>query len=731
MSSDEPLFSRSELLGGMPARRASTVLFAIEARAAHLVVRSRRAMAVHETERSSANRERAFLDALAGARELPLHPTIQDLERFAPKWADVAPRAPDLRASVARLLGRKYTFTRERTPRLRAALGLDEPDVRAAYKRLHGEELDEIYADDLDARERFRWARTGLVRSFEELPPFWTAYALTLTEAVGAGILALPIALAGIGPLPGITFLVVAGLLNLVTMGGLVEAITRNGQMRYGAAFFGRLAESLLGRSGTLAITVTLFAFNVVIFMTYLIAFAAPLSSATGSDPAIWVALLFLVNLIFLRRDLNATVASALVVGAVNVLLIAAISLIAFTRVDPDNLSFMRIPFVGSDPANVAAIGLAFGVVIMAYFGHTSVGLVAKLVLEREPSGRGLLRGSMAAMATIIVLYCFALVAIQGAVSAPELSGHDGTALEPLAEIAGPAVTVLGGVYVLLAVGLASIYVSLGMANQIREWLPTRMKRPAASLLALAPTIVVFLVAEGLLLADRATFTDPLALIGTLAVPLLAGIFPMLLLAASRRRGDRMPGSWVRLLRGPAAMAMIALPFFVGLLVQGFVIWQEPLERVAAALVAALIVGLTWAAMQRGAFDLQAVIELRREPSGRGEFAVLVDGKPTAVDARIAEDGKERSMNGPGGEIDRFTQLRLLSVDLPPTAARELRVWVHGVTAEGDSEAIPSSVEVVSDTDGERRVEAPLGSARVTLDGAHSEVRISPLKGSG
>jgi amino acid permease len=687
-------------------------------------------MAAHDTERSSANRERAFLDALAGARELPLRPTIQDLERFAPRWADVAPREPDLRASVARLLGRKYTFTRDRTPRLRVALGLDEPDVRSAYRRLHGEELDEIYADDLDARERIRWARKGLVRRFEELPPFWTAYALTLTEAVGAGILALPIALAGIGPLPGITFLVVAGLLNLLTMGGLVEAITRNGQMRYGAAFFGRLAESLLGRSGTLAITVTLFAFNVVIFMTYLIAFAAPLSSATGWDPAIWAALLFLVNLVFLRRDLNATVASALIIGALNVLLIAVISLIAFTRVDLDNLSFMRIPFVGSDPANVAAIGLGFGVVIMAYFGHTSVGLVAKLVLEREPSGRGLLRGSMAAMGTIIVLYCFALVAIQGAVPTSELSGHTGTALEPLAEAAGPAVTVLGGVYVLLAVGLASIYVSLGMANQIKEWLPSRMDRPAASLLALAPTVVVFLVAEGLLLANRASFTDPLALIGTLAVPLLAGIFPMLLLAASRRRGDRVPASWVRFLRGPVGMAMIALPFFVGLLVQGFVIWQEPLERVAAALVAVLIVGLTWAAMRRGAFDLQAVIELRREPSGRGEFAVLVDGRPTSVDATLAEGGRERSMKGPGGDIDLFTKLRMLSVELPPTAARELRIWVHGVTAEGDSEAISSSIEVTSDSDEERRVEAPLGSALVALDGSHSQVRISPGKES-
>jgi amino acid permease len=687
-------------------------------------------MAVQDTGRTSANRERAFLDAMAGARELPLQPTIQDLERFAPKWIDVAPSEPDLRAAIARLLGRKYSFTAERTPRLRAALGLDEPEVRATYARLHGEEIEEIYASDLDSRERLRWARSNLVRRFEELPPFWTAYALALTEAVGVGILALPIALAGVGPLPGVIFLVVAGVLNLLTMAGLVESITRTGRMRYGSAFFGRLAEGLLGRSGTAAITATLFLFNVVIFLTYLIAFAAPLADAFQIDPAVWVGVLFLVNLIFLRRDLNATVASALVVGAINVLLIAIISVIAFTHVDASNLSFARIPLIGSDPAPIATIGLVFGVVIMAFFGHTSVGLVAKQVLEREPSGKALMRGSMAAMATVIVLYCCALVAIQGAVSAPELAGNAGTALEPLAQKVGASITFFGAIYVVLAVGLASIYTSLGMANQVREWLPGRIKEGSISLLSILPAVVVFIVVQLLLIWDQASFTDPLALIGTLAVPLLGGIFPMLLLAASRRRGDRLPATWVRVLRGPLSMAVLALVFFVGLLVQGFVIWQRPLERVAAGLVAALIVGVTWLAARRGSFRPRAVIEVRRESSGRGEFAVLVDGRPQAADVRIVENGSERLMNESVGQIELFAHLSTIAFELS-SSARELRVWVHGVTAEGDSEAIPSTIELASDTDRGRRIDPRSEGAVIPLDGGPVEVRVLLKESTG
>jgi hypothetical protein len=60
---------------------------------------------------------------------------------------------------------------------------------------------------------------------------------------------------------------------------------------------------------------------------------------------------------------------------------------------------------------------------------------------------------------------------------------------------------------------------------------------------------------------------------------------------------------------------------------------------------------------------------------------------------------------------------------LPSSAARELRVWVHGVTAEGDSQAIPSTVEVVSG-DVERRIEAPQGKVITPVDGGPFELRI-------
>src|SRR5215211_3367298 len=154
------MLTREALLGGLPARRASTLLFAIEGRTAHLVARSRRAMARYVTERTAEEQERAFLDALAQGRDLPLRPTIQDLERYAPEWASLVPNDAALRAAVARMIGERYRLPRQLVPGIRAALGLDAPEVGAAFERLHRQPQTSMYASELPLGERTRWVRS-------------------------------------------------------------------------------------------------------------------------------------------------------------------------------------------------------------------------------------------------------------------------------------------------------------------------------------------------------------------------------------------------------------------------------------------------------------------------------------------------------------------------------------------------------------------------------------------
>ena len=396
----DPIFSRESVLGGMPARRASTLLYAIENRSALLTARSRSAMARFETERSLADREQLFLGALAEGRTPPLRPTIQDIDRHAGSWADLVPADPSLRAAIAKRLVDKYGLPSQ-AQGIRKALGAGDPAVEAAYARqADGASLAGAGRVPLRTRERLRWMRASVAARLESLPPFWLAYALTLTETVGGGILALPIALAAFGPLGATAVLVFFGIVNTLTVAALVEAITRNGNMRYGNAFFGRLIGDYLGRPGNLVAMPALFALDAVGFCVALVGFGITIGGVTGLPAAVCASLLFGVTLVILwRGSLDATVALAVAVGLLNLLLIVVLSLLALTHAQP----------AGSGPGttfvlDASVLNLIFGVALVAYFGHTSAGHAAKVVLARDPGGRHLLAGNVAAMVTAMVV---------------------------------------------------------------------------------------------------------------------------------------------------------------------------------------------------------------------------------------------------------------------------------------------------------------------------------------
>ena len=162
-----------------------------------------------------------------------------------------------------------------------------------------------------------------LSRRLESLPPFWLAFTLTLTETVGGGVLALPIAFAGFGPAGAIVLLVVFGVLNMLTVAALVESITRDGRMRYGNSYLGRLIGDYLGRPGLAILVPTLFILDAVGFSVALIGFGTTLAGVTGLSVLVWAAALFAVVVVILwRGSLDATVAVAVAVGSINLLLL-------------------------------------------------------------------------------------------------------------------------------------------------------------------------------------------------------------------------------------------------------------------------------------------------------------------------------------------------------------------------------------------------------------------------
>ena len=749
MPADERgMLTREELLGGLPARRASALLFAVESRTAHLVARSRQAMATFATERTAAERERAFLEAFAHGREPPVRPTIQDLERYAPEWASLVPPDPSLRAALARMIGAKYPVPANRVPGITAALGLADPAVGERFQALHNAPITSIFAAGLPWRERWRWLRTAASARLENLPPFWTAFALTLTETIGAGLLALPIALATVGPVAGLISLAVLGLVNMLTIAAMAEAVARNGNVRYGRAYFGRMVRDYLGSAGTLILTPALLLLNVVSLLAYFIGFSSALADATGARAEVWAAGLFLVLLTFLRRrNLSATVASALLVGAMSIVLVIILSLIALPHVTEANLRHAEIPFRNGRPFDSSVLELIFGVVLLAFFGHTTTANCAAVVLAKDPSARSLIRGSVIAMGTGLGLYGLWVIAVNGAVPAAALASESGTALGPLAAQVGSGVHVFGVIFVVLAMGMASIHMSLGLSYQVREWLPAGDASPPtgevvgagppSGLLAtlrraatgprwrgsavLAPVVAIFLLVESLFLANRESFAGPLGFLGVVTAPIIAGIFSTLMLVAARRKGDCAVGEGRRFLGHPIVVAGVCLVFLASIVVHGLVVWDDPLRRSVAMLVSVAIVGCVVAA-RRTAFVPRAVVELRlsEEPRAEPVVNVVARGAPIPADVTWSGDGHAR-LGRTGNGRNALIRVQALPV-------RELKVWVHRLTPDGVTEGVPARVDILGGNERHEVDLGPLGGQVVVpTDGSARRVAITHL----
>jgi amino acid permease len=714
------LISREELLGGgmsgRATKQASTLVALIENRTAHAMVESRQAASRVVPLREVAATSRAYLAAMAQGRALPAQPTIYDLEKYADQWAELVPENPAVRAAVAHAFGQKYRFTRRVVPRLRAALGVETGAVQQAYAAAFGQPISTIFVERIGPGEQVRWFWTRLAGWLENLSPFWTAFALTLTELVGAGILALPIALAQIGPLAGIGVLVVLGLVNILTLVAATEAITRNGNLRYGTAYFGQLVYDYFGRAGALLFGASLIGFNILVLIAYYTGIATTLTSVTGLPISLWPCVLFGVTVYIIRgKSLDATIASALVIGAVNLTLLLILFLFALPYVQGELLRYVNLPGLNGQPFTTSIIELIFGVVLTAYAGHISVGNMAKTVLRRDPGGRTLLWGNVAAMATALLLYCLWVVAVNGAIPASTLAATAGTALIPLAAVVGPSVHLFGTLFVLLGMGMGSIHYSLSLFNLTREWLAARTKPKAAihkgpSLrsqelqfwLCMVPSAAIALLTLWLLQSGRESFSRPLALVGALAVPLISGIFPVLLLVVSRRKGEYRPARYWRWLGNPVAVGGIYLLFFTSILAHGLLIWQNPLERVVAVVVSVVVVGTTLLIVRQGRFAPRVVVEVRKEP-GKADNALVtvVDNtlpasqrnlSATPVTVHLADGRSQQLLPSTEGVLPKGAAISGFTLRLPATRATELKIWTHQLIASGDSVALAGRV---------------------------------------
>ncbi|HZG42516.1 MAG TPA: hypothetical protein VEY93_06105, partial [Longimicrobium sp.] len=254
------------------------------------------------------------------------------------------------------------------------------------------------------------------------------------------------------------------------------------------------------------------------------------------------------------------------------------------------------------------------------------------------------------------------------------------------------------------------------------------MSETGRFLLGVAPVILAALIAQWLLFTGEASFAVILEVGGILTIILASGIFPVLLLASCRRKGMFVPAGWWGLLTHPAALAALYL-FFLGVLVlHGVIDWHGVPGRASALLVAALTLAATIVMIRRGSFAPGVVVELREDlrPGARSVFRLMAGGQPQPAPVRLTYAEGERHLEAASGEVPAFSTLQSAEFGLPAVRARELKVWVHRVTPEGDSEALPALVEMHSGEEVHRSDLGLLGGeAHLPFSGDACRVRIT------
>ena len=340
---------------------------------------------------------------------------------------------------------------------------------------MYGHPLETIYAPRVTLADRLRWVAAAAGKRISSLPPFWMAFAFVVAVSLPQAFLALPIVVAEAGPLAGLALVGVLGIINMLTMACMAEAITRSGNIRYGNAFVGRLVTDYLGSAGSYLLTLAVsLLFFLALIASYL-GLATTLSDLAVLPAFVWAALPFLVSVyLFSRPSLALTASVSIALGTINIALILLLSVLALGHFQPANLLADNGLFTDQRSFEPSVWQPVLGVMLIMYIGHVPLNQCARSVLNRDPSGRGLIWGSVAGTAGLTVLIGTWLVAVNGAVAPQRLAGQVGTVLVPLAPVLGPGAQVVGSLLVVLLLGLTSLRCSTVLFNLARERLPAR-----------------------------------------------------------------------------------------------------------------------------------------------------------------------------------------------------------------------------------------------------------------
>jgi hypothetical protein len=204
---------------------------------------------------------------------------------------------------------------------------------------------------------------------------------------------------------------------------------------------------------------------------------------------------------------------------------------------------------------------------------------------------------------------------------------------------------------------------------------------------------------------------------GVFLIPIIGGIFPMLMLAASRRKGDYTPKLIFDFLGNPLVLIIVYLIYLGSVFAYGVFIWEDPIQRIMAISVGFVMLIVTYVVIRQGAFASRTVIELKVEASDPGERATLIiveAGKPLIGTFKLVYANEECSIKGSEIEIPSYRQLKNICIEFSTPKSKEIKIWLHRVTPEGNSNAILAELRIKA-SDADKVIQPDLRSGQVIM----------------
>ncbi len=295
--------------------------------------------------------------------------------------------------------------------------------------------------------------------------------ALLLSGIIGAGVLAIPYAIAQVGLAVGLAYIFGLGtlMMGLHLMLGEITVRTKQDLQLAG------LARKYLGKPGWLAMSLVTYLLLFGVLVVYMIGTGESLQALFGGSSFSWSLIFFSVVSYLVSSGLKTIkkVETFLVFG----ILLVVIAIVAFAapHIEIPNLLYFSLP----------AIFLPYGVILFAFHGTTSVPEVHAL-LRKEPK-----------RFKYTIIYAHILVMMLYALFAIATIGVTGTATTEIATLGlgqalGQVIFWLGNIFAVLAMSTSFLMVGVALRDSF-TW-DLKVPNALSSLIVLLVPLVVFIL---------------------------------------------------------------------------------------------------------------------------------------------------------------------------------------------------------------------------------------------